>query len=152
MKAQEKKAILMLIIMSILIVAIIYLVTMPKTKKQVEDANIQNEEFVKVLGDGKKLNVSKKFNETKNINGLEIGNIEFTEKDGQCTLIAEIINNTSKNSDVFSIDIILYDEKGKEIVTIPGVVSPVQAGQTAQLNAGVTDDYANAYDFKIVKK
>ena len=53
---------------------------------------------------------------------------------------------------IILINIILIDKTGKEIATIPGIVAPVKAGGIQQLNAGITEDYANAYDFKVEKR
>ena len=150
MKKKEKKMILILIIVSILIIGIIWLVTRPKKEKIVENEVV--EEFVQVLDDGTKLNISSKLQEEKTINGLKIGNIQLTEKNGQLVLLADVTNPTEKDSEIFLIDIILYDKTGKEIATVPGIVSPIKAGGKTQLNAGITEKYAHAYDFKVVKK
>ena len=150
MKKKEKKMILILVIVSILIIGVIWLVTRPKKEKIVENEVV--EEFVQVLDDGTKLNISSKLQEEKTINGLKIGNIQLTEKNGQLVLLADVTNPTEKDSEIFLIDIILYDKTGKEIATVPGIVSPIKAGGKTQLNAGITEKYANAYDFKVVKK
>ena len=150
MKKSEKKMILILVIVSILIIGVIWLVTRPKKEKIVENEVV--EEFVQVLDDGTKLNISSKLQEEKTINGLKIGNIQLTEKNGQLVLLADVTNPTEKDSEIFLIDIILYDKTGKEIATVPGIVSPIKAGGKTQLNAGITEKYANAYDFKVVKK
>ena len=150
MKKKEKKMILILIIVSILIIGVIWLVTRPKKEEIVENEVV--EEFVQVLDDGTKLNTSSKLQEEKTINGLKIGNIQLTEKNGQLVLLADVTNPTEKDSEIFLIDIILYDKTGKEIATVPGIVSPIKAGGKTQLNAGITEKYANAYDFKVVKK
>ena len=150
MKKSEKKMILILVIVSILIIGVIWLVTRPKKEEIVENEVV--EEFVQVLDDGTKLNTSSKLQEEKTINGLKIGNIQLTEKNGQLVLLADVTNPTEKDSEIFLIDIILYDKTGKEIATVPGIVSPIKAGGKTQLNAGITEKYANAYDFKVVKK
>ena len=150
MKKKEKKMILILVIVSILIIGVIWLVTRPKKEEIVENEVV--EEFVQVLDDGTKLNTSSKLQEEKTINGLKIGNIQLTEKNGQLVLLADVTNPTEKDSEIFLIDIILYDKTGKEIATVPGIVSPIKAGGKTQLNAGITEKYANAYDFKVVKK
>ena len=50
------------------------------------------------------------------------------------------------------VDVILLDKNGKEIVTLGGIISPLQPGEKKQFNTSMTLDYANAYDFKIVIK
>lgn len=153
MKSKEKKMLLILIIVAIIIIAIVWFATRGKkeNKEEVETNQIK-EEFVQVQEDGTKVNISNKLKEEKELDGLKIGNIQLTEKEGQLTLIANVTNTTAKDVDAFLIDIILYDKEGKEIDTVLGFVSPVKAGQTVELNAGITEDYANAYDFKVVKK
>ena len=50
------------------------------------------------------------------------------------------------------LNIKLLDEQENEIITIGGIISPMQVGETTQLNAGMTMDYANAYDVEITFK
>ena len=142
---------ILLVLAGVLAVALsIFLYARPKKEEIVENEVV--EEFVQVLDDGTKLNTSSKLQEEKTINGLKIGNIQLTEKNGQLVLLADVTNPTEKDSEIFLIDIILYDKTGKEIATVPGIVSPIKAGGKTQLNAGITEKYANAYDFKVVKK
>ena len=111
-----------------------------------------DEKFVQVLEDGTKLNKSSKLNETKNVEGIEISNIQFTYKDGQTVLLADVTNNSGKAIDMTLLNIKLLDEQENEIITIGGIISPMQVGETTQLNAGMTMDYANAYDVEITLK
>ena len=152
MKKKKKKMLLILILVAIVIIAIVYAVTRPNEK---ENPNVQNtvkEEFVQQQQDGTKVNVSNKLKEEKEIDGLKIGNIQLTEKNGQSVLLATVTNSSSRNTEAFLVDIILYDKTGNQIAKIPGVVSGTKAGQSVELRVGITEDYANAYDFKIVKK
>ena len=50
------------------------------------------------------------------------------------------------------VELTLLDDQGNTLEVLDGLISPVAAGETVQLNIGVSADYANAYDFKIVKK
>ena len=152
MKSKEKKMLLILIIVAIAIIAILWFIARGGKESKQEETNQVKEEFVQVQEDGTKVNISNKLKEEKELDGLKIGNIQLTEKDGQLTLLANVTNTTSQDVDAFFIDIILYDKDGNEIDTILGLVSPVKAGQTVELKAGITEDYANAYDFKVVKK
>ena len=141
MKKKEKKMLLILIIVAIAIIAILWFIARGGKESKQEETNQVKEEFVQVQEDGTKVNISNKLKEEKELDGLKIGNIQLTEKDGQLTLLANVTNTTSQDVDAFFIDIILYDKDGNEIDTILGLVSP-----------GITEDYANAYDFKVVKK
>ena len=160
MKKKEKKMILILIIVSILIIGVIWLVTRPKKnedeqiKQSTEEANEVVEEFVQVLGDGKKLNTSTKLNETKTVNGLEFSNIYLTEKDSSTDLIATVKNNTGRDiTEITFVKVTLIDKEGKEIVKLDGAIAPIKAGGEKQFQINTTLDYANAYDFKVeIKK
>lgn len=153
MKKNEKIFILGLVIITI-IVAIVFIASRSAKKKENNqpEENQVTEEYVKVLEDGTKLNTSTKLNETKNVNGLQIGNIQLTNQNEQSVLLAEVTNNSGKDTDVMLIDIILLDKNGDEIVTVGGIIAPMKQGEKTQLNTSMTLDYANAYDFKVVVK
>ena len=119
------------------------------TIENVDETEEKVEEYVERLEDGTKLNTSDKLNSEKNVQGLKITNTQLTTKDGRTVLLADVTNNTGKDMDVTLIDITLKDAKGNEIVTVGGILSPMKAGETIQLNNGMTLDYANAYDFEI---
>lgn len=157
MKKKEKQMLLLLIVVGIILISIIYFATRPAKEEGTTTVgeskeNTVVEEFVQVLEDGSKLNTSTKLNETKNVNGLQIGNIQLSMVGGETTLFADVKNNTGKDVGVTAIDITLYDKNGEEIVTIGGVIGDVKAGETVKLEASTTLDFANAYDFKVVIK
>ncbi len=154
MKKKEKRMITILIIVAVIIIAIIYFATRPSKEEQQKNTteNATVEEFVQVLEDGTKLNTSSKLSEAKNINGLVISNIQLTELNGQCTLLADVVNNSSADTDILLINITLYDKQGNELAVVPGIISPIKVGESTQLNAGITTDYANAYDFKVTMR
>lgn len=123
----------------------------------IQDDNTVNEEFVEKLDDNTKVNVSDKFNETKEFNGLSFANTQFTysKETGQSVLLVDVTNNTGKDiTDAKVVDVIFYDKDGNELMSLPGggLVGPVKAGETVQFNVSATLDYANAYDYKIVIK
>lgn len=155
MKKKEKRLILILIV--ILVVVLIIGLFIKKNRNEENGVQSQqntatDEKFVQVLEDGTKLNKSSKLNETKNVEGIEISNIQFTYKDGQTVLLADVTNNSGKAIDMTLLNIKLLDEQENEIITIGGIISPMQVGETTQLNAGMTMDYANAYDVEITFK
>lgn len=154
MKKNEKRLILILIaILAIVLIIGLFIKKNKNEENEVQNQNtVTDEKFVQVLEDGTKLNKSSKFNETKNIDGIEISNIQFTYKDGQTVLLADVINNSGKAVDMTLLDIKLLDEQGNEIITVGGIISPMQVGETSQLNASMTMDYANAYDVEITLK
>ena len=155
MKKKEKRLILILIA----ILVVVFIIGLFIKKNRNEENGVQSqqntatdEKFVQVLEDGTKLNKSSKLNETKNVEGIEISNIQFTYKDGQTVLLADVTNNSGKAIDMTLLNIKLLDEQENEIITIGGIISPMQVGETTQLNAGMTMDYANAYDVEITLK
>ena len=78
-----------------------------------------------------------------------IGNIQLTHQNGMSVLLATVTNTTEKAVDVTRIRLKLYDDKGNVLEELDGLISPLKAGESTQLNMGVSADYANAYDFTI---
>ena len=110
------------------------------------------EEFVEVQEDGSKVNTSEELKKTKTIDGLEISNIRLVENNNVSQVVADITNTTNETIGDFPVDIIVRDKEGNEITTIGGYIDKVNPGETAQLNASATSDFANAYDFEVVKE
>lgn len=155
MSKKEKRGLLILILVAIAIITTLAIITNRKGKEVNSDATEENkvvEEFVQVLEDGTKLNISTKLSETKIVDGLKIGNIQLTMQNGQSVLLADAENDTGKDIDIMLLDIILLDKNGNELTTIAGIVGNLKAGEKQQLNSSVTSDYANAYDFRVVIK
>ena len=145
MKKEEKRMILIIIIAVVLIIGgIVILKNAGKENKEEEE-----EKYVEVLEDGTKLNVSDKLKEAKKIEGLEISNIQLTHKEGVSRVIGTVTNTTSESKGITPIILTLYDDKGNILESIEGLISPVEAGESVQLNIGISTDYANAYDFKV---
>ena len=151
MKPEERRNLLILIIVGAIIIGALVMKNRGNNDVNPEEKEIK-EEYVQVLDDGTKLNVSEELKEAKKIDGLEITNIQLTQKGGQTVLLADVTNPTAQEVGATGIYIIILDRKGNEIGKIPGVISPLKVGETKQLNVGVTDDYANAYDFKVEKQ
>ena len=151
MKKSEKRMILLLIIVAIIIIAVLVKVRDNKEENVVEEVPEEQivEEFVEVLEDGTKLNVSSKLSETKTFGNYEVSNIQLTEQDGQSLILADVKNIGSTKLDVTIITVTLLDKEGKEITSIDGVIGDVEPGATVQLNTAATIDFANAYDFTI---
>ena len=151
------KKVAILIIGIVLVVVIIGGNLIAKNmKKNVGQTNetqteIENE-FSQTFEDGTKLNTSTKLKEVKKLDNLEIADIQITNKDGKTVLLSNVTNKGTTKTEVTLLDIVLYDKSGKEIATIPGVISPLEPGKSTQLNTTTQEDYTNIYDFKIVKK
>lgn len=158
--ARRKKGINLITLILIILVIIIAITVIVKitgknsNKKQTNGVQNQEQEekFVKVLENGEKLNTNSKLNENKAIEGLELSNIQLTYKDGITNLLCDVRNTSKKNIKMQEVEIVLLDEDGNTIYKMPGVIEEIEAGATKQFNTSITADFANAYDFKIIKK
>jgi preprotein translocase subunit YajC len=156
MKKQEKRMIL--ILLAVLAIVIIALVINKNAKKENKENkaetanNTVTEEFVQVLEDGTKLNTSEQLNKTKQVGAYKFENMQLTEQGSQTVLLADVTNTSSSATNMQLLDVTLLDKNGKEIVTIGGIISPLQPGAKTQFNTSMTLDYANTYDFKITLK
>ena len=152
MKKKEKRMILILLVV-LVIAVVIFIVSKNKTgnKESIGENNVV-EEFVQVLEDGTRLNTSTKLKEMKKFEGLEFGNIQLTNSNGQSVLLADVKNTTQAETGLMLVDVTLYDKNGNELGTVGGIISPLKPGESKQFNTSMTIDYANAYDFKVTKK
>ena len=144
---------------AVLIISIIWFVTRPKQN----DSNVGNSgttvsaaeaaegEFTKVEADGTVSNTSEKLKEVKDEEGFEISDIEFKEKNGETVLTARVTNMTDSDQESFFGNIVLLDKSGNELGRIPVMISATQKGESIRIEASITERYANAYDFKLVK-
>jgi len=153
-----KKIILLVAVLLITIVCAVLLFGNKKdnTDNKQENTTVTNEvkeEFVEIINDNTKLNVSNKLKETKKIeNVFELTNIQLTTEENTSELLGDLKNISSTVQGDYKVDIIIMDENGKEITTIGGYIGAMQPGETTQFNASCTLDIANAYDFKVIKK
>ena len=151
MRKNEKKTLLITIIIGVIIIGGLILWTNSRKAKPTSgnETNTNTEEFVEVLEDGSKLNKSEKFSKTKKLDGLEIRDIQFREIGGITTLLATVENKSGKAVEKRWIKVYVLDKSGNTITTVRGIINAMNAGETTQLNMGVTADVANAYDFKV---
>ena len=156
MKKQEKRMILILLaVLAIVIIALVINKNAKKENKENKAETANNtvaEEFVQVLEDGTKLNTSEQLNKTKQVGAYKFENMQLTEQGSQTVLLADVTNTSSSATNMQLLDVTLLDKHGKEIVTIGGIISPLQPGAKTQFNTSMTLDYANTYDFKITLK
>ncbi len=154
MKDNEKKAIAVLVAITIIviIVAIVRGSGNKEEVKQEKKAEVSEEEFVQLLNDGTRLNTSEELKKTKTIDGMEITNIQLTEKGNQTLLLGKIKNTTDTIKGGFIANVTILDEKGNKIITIEAAINEIKPGESQQFSTSATFDYANAYDFKIEKK
>lgn len=161
MSRQGKIAIMVIgiIILAIMIIGVVYKVNQKKEDVAVEgQADVvqseeikPNGEFVKVEN-GLRTNTSERFSKPREIEGLEINNIRLTENGDVTILLADVKNKTEEVGGDFGVDIKILDKEGNEIMSLAGYIDKVNPGETVQLNASATSDFANAYDFDITKQ
>lgn len=148
MNKREKIMLVIIIILSILLI----LVTGAFFIKNIIFSNDNyDEEIVKRLEGGIRLNISSKLMETKFVEGLEVKNIKLTynEELKISELTADVENKTGVPTESMQIKVILYNKNGKEINTIYGQINALKSGEKTQINMGILDDCSNAYDFTI---
>ena len=150
MKKGEKKFVFVLAIIAAIAIIAIF-IAKGNMQKSGDNQQVQAGEFTQVLADGTKLNTSAKLNSEKMFNdNVKISNIQLTEKNNQTQLLADVTNisETDLGSETL-IKVVLLDKEGKTIDTINGIIAPLKAGETSQLNVNVTSDQSDAYDFRV---
>ena len=157
--SKQKRNSSILAILLVIIVIIIAIVVFSNLLKKDTDSknnengtNTESESYVEELGDGIVLNKSRALNETKEINGFTITNIQLTTKDGMTTLLADVKNDTGAKTTLKTAEITLLDNNNEELVTVKGIINEMEAGGTSKLNISMTSNYINAYDFKVIIK
>lgn len=121
-----------------------------ENKLEVYDSSIAD--YVKKIDDGTKINVSPKLNQDTKINGLDIKNIQLTCKNGITTLLADIFNNTNKDSEIKHINIKLLNEENKEMRTVRGYIPALKIGETTKLNVSMSSNLITAYNIEFYEK
>ena len=125
-------------------------INIDENKLEIYDYSIAD--YIKKIDDGTKINVSPKLNQDTKINGLDIKNIQLTCKNGITTLLADIFNNTNKDSEIQHINIKLLDKENKEIRTVRGYIPALKIGETTKLNVSMSSNLITAYDIEFSKK
>ncbi len=154
MKDNEKKAIAVLVVITVILI-IIAIIRGGGKKEEIKDeknAEVSEEEFVQLLDNGTRLNTSEELKKTKTIEGMEITNIQLTEKGNETLLLGNIKNTTQNTQGNFIANVIVLDEQGNEITTIEAYIGEIKPGESQQFSTSTTFDYANAHDFKIERK
>lgn len=161
MKKGEKKFILWLIVISVIIIVLVMfftkkdengkrVISAPGQQKTTQQSQQPLGEFEQRTQEGYKINVSSQLNQEKEYKGFKISNISLTENGGETVLLADVENVSGRNIEDFTtIDIKFVNKDGEEIGTITGLITPLEAEGSTQLNASVTADYTNAFDFEI---
>lgn len=152
MKKKEKQMIAILVAITIIVIIIAIALNKGKKEEGEEENTTVKEEFVDVLEDGTKLNTSNKLQETKKIDGMEITNFQLTEKDNVTLLLGTVTNVSDTTKGGYPVNVKVIDKQGNEIITIDAFLGPLEPGRSTQFSTSATFDYANAYDFSVIKK
>ena len=163
MKKNEKIMISILIIITLIVVSIYVIrnntqkdIMIGKqgiqTEQNQEEKKEKKEDYVQKIEDGTKINTSSKLHETKTLEGLEISNIQLTEKNNLSVLLGTIKNTSTTTQGGYEIDINIVDKKGDKIIKLGGYIPKIEPQESTQLNIAASFDYANAYDFNISKR
>ena len=148
MKTSKKNLILLLIVVVLVIIIMIFFVVMNRKGKDTNENVVENNDTNFTDQEGK-VNTSEKLKETKILNGLEIKNIQLTNKNNQSMLLAEIENKTGKETQEILINVIFSDKEGNQIGKIGGMIAPLKDGEKTKLSSSSMKDYSNAYNFEI---
>lgn len=151
------------IAISVIIIIIVFIICFKiSSKKDIDNTeNSENEfvlynssiaDYVKQSEDGTKINISPKINQDMKLNELDIKNIQLTCKNGITTLLADVSNNTNKDSEMKNIKIKFLDENNKEIRTVSGYIPALKIGETTKLNVSMSSNLIIAYDIEFSEK
>ncbi len=154
MKRNEKIGVSILIAITIVVIIIAIIVKSgnEEPKEEIQEKTMTpSDEFVQQLNDGTRLNTSDKLHETKKIEEMEISDFQVTEKNNMTLLLANITNTSDTKQGGYPVSIKVVDKQGNEIITLAAFIGELEPGQSTQLSTSATFDYANAYDFSIIK-
>lgn len=116
--------------------------------QELKITNSVTEEYVKETNDGTKINTNPKLNTAKELDGLQITNIQLTSSNGITTLLADVTNNSNSATDLKEVLVEFLDKDGKELTTVNGVIMPLEKGASTKFNTSVSADYITAYDIE----
>ncbi len=157
MDVERKRKIVMIGALGIILLLIILIIIQVVGRNKKEEipkgeTGIQDEKYVEKLEDGTRKNTSSKLKENKEFNGLIIKNIEITEKGNETEVVADIENTKNVPEGDYGIYLKIKNDKGEEIKQIAGYISYIEGKGTSKLRIKTSYDFANAYDFEIVKQ
>ena len=152
MKKNEKIFVGILAITAVIIIVVLLIVKNAGNREpQIEEENKAEEEFVQVLEDGTRLNTSEQMKKTKTIDGVEISDIQVTEKDNVTLILGTATNVSGVRTEAIPIKVTVLDKNGNEIITIRALVGELEPGESDQFNTSASFDFGNAYDFIVSK-
>ena len=123
MKKQEKRIILILLIITIIVIGIFIFTRSGNKQEENKTETIQegNTTYVQVTD--------------KEVDEIEVTNIEITEENGDAVVTANVTNNTKEEKEEFTVKIKLKNEKGEVIRELGALIGKTQPGETRQIRA-----------------
>lgn len=148
MKTSEKKMILIIILVGLLIIGMIALINKNKNKKRTEETGKTESQVVEQ--GGIKENTSNKLKEEKEVNGLKVNVISVTEESGVAKIRANITNTTGISQKEFPIKLQLKNDKGEVLQEVGAYVGKTKVDETRQISASVNMQVDEIYDIEFV--
>ena len=147
MKKSEIKMIVIILIVGLIVIGV--MLATRGTNKKGEETTETEESYTEVLEDGTRINTSEKTKKTKTVEGLEISNLQITEKDNVTVMLGTITNKGKETKEDITLKIKILDRNGKEITTVENYIGKLEVGKSTQLNTSTTYDYADMYDYEV---
>ena len=147
MKKSEIRMITIILIVGLIIIGVVALTG--KSKKESGEASKVEESYAEVLEDGTRINKSEKAKKVKEVEGLEISNLQVTEKDNVTVMLGTVTNKSNETKEDITLKIKILDKEGKEITTVRNYIGKIEPGKSTQLNTSTTFDYVEMYDYEV---
>ena len=147
MKKSEIRMIVIILIVGLIVIGV--MLATRGTNKKGEETTDTEESYTEVLEDGTRINTSEKTKKTKTVEGIEISNLQITEKDNVTIMLGRITNKSTETKEDITLKIKILDRNGKEITTVENYIGKLEAGKSTQLNTSTTYDYADMYDYEV---
>ncbi|MNI72837.1 hypothetical protein D3C73_1288020 [compost metagenome] len=101
---------------------------------------------------GNKENVSNKFNEVKKYDVYEVSNAKFKMDGTYSVFTAELKNTSNETQKGHLAEIVFLDKKGNEMSKMGIYIREMKAGAQIVINATISDDLVDTFDYKLQKK
>lgn len=137
----------------LLVLIIVILVIIGIFKFFTKEKNSDDISYAETLQDGTKQNISQKLKESKNIDGIELSNIELIQKsDGTIEFSAKAKNTTSKNIDTNMLQVKLLSKDNQLIGNIYISVINLAPNNTSGIKGSAKGfDISKVYSTEIIK-
>ena len=94
-------------------------------------------------------NISENLKQTKQVENLEITDINLVREDETTKFIAVVHNNTENKFDGSNAIVNFINENGDVYYELSIYIPEINSNDIGEINAALPDDITNAYDFRI---